>query len=291
MLLAVATAAVAPSGEAAPDCAALFPSARPADMPPDPPALLQALVAPADVDPKGWLVSEKLDGVRGFWDGCVLRSRSGRRIAAPPWFLERLPRIALDGELWMGRGRFEALSAAVRRHRPDDVEWRAIHYMVFEAPGAEGSFAARVERMQRMALASETTAFHVVPQRAIETPDALRSLLDQVVAAGGEGLMLHRADAPYTTGRSPVLLKLKPETDAEALVIGYQPGQGRHGGRLGALRVRDGQGRVFEIGSGFTDAQRRHPVPLGATVTYTYRGRTSTGLPRFATFKRVRDEP
>lgn len=282
---------LAPAVEAASACAAATLPAAPADTPLDAPALLQAQTAPEDLDPQGWLVSEKLDGVRGFWDGCVLRSRSGRRIAAPGWFLERLPPIALDGELWMGRGRFEALSAAVRRHRPDDAEWRAIRYLVFEAPGAEGAFAARVDRLERMARAQTTVGFHVVPQCAVEDADALRVMLDQVVAAGGEGLMLHRADAPYTTGRSPVLLKLKPEEDAEATVIGYQPGQGRHAGRLGALRVRDGWGRVFEIGSGFTDAQRSNPVPIGAIVTYTYRGRTTTGLPRFATFKRVRDEP
>ena len=74
-------------------------------------------------------------------------------------------------------------------------------------------------------------------------------------------------------------------------MIGHQPGQGRHAGRLGALRVRDAQGRGFEIGTGFTDAQREDPVPLGATVTYTFRGRTVTGLPRFASFKRLRADP
>lgn len=256
-----------------------------------PPALLQARTAPADLDPRGWLVSEKLDGVRGFWDGCVLRTRSGRRIAAPAWFLERLPAVPLDGELWMGRGRFDALSAAVRRQQPQEAEWRSIRYMVFEAPGADGPFEARVGRLHALMLGQTAPGFQVVPQRAVGDAAALRVLLEQVVAAGGEGLMLHLADAPYVTGRQPVLLKLKPEQDEEAWVIGHQPGQGRHAGRLGALRVRDAQGRVFEIGTGFTDAQRENPVPLGATVTYTYRGRTGTGLPRFASFKRVRDEP
>ena len=255
------------------------------------PALLQAQTAPADLDPRGWLVSEKLDGVRGFWDGCVLRTRSGRRIAAPAWFLERLPSVALDGELWMGRGRFEAVSAAVRRQRPDEAEWRSIRFMVFEAPGVDGPFEVRVGRLQGLTLGLMAAGFEVVPQRSIGDAAALRLLLDQIVAAGGEGLMLHRADAPYVTGRQAVLLKLKPEEDEEAQVIGHQPGQGRHAGRLGALRVRDAQGRVFEIGTGFTDAQREDPVPLGATVTYTFRGRTVTGLPRFASFKRLRADP
>jgi len=282
---------VAESVAAQSSCAAPSPTSSGVHGSADPPALLQAQNAPSDIDPRGWLVSEKLDGVRGYWDGCVLRSRSGRRIAAPRWFLERLPGVELDGELWMGRGRFDALSAAVRRQRPDDAEWGAIRYMVFEAPGAEGHFAQRVQWLQRLAREQPTAGFHVLAQRTIGTGAALRSLRDQVVAAGGEGLMLHRADAPYTTGRSPVLLKFKPEEDAEATVIGYQPGQGRHVGRLGALRVRDLQGRVFEIGTGFTDEQRTHPAPLGATVTYTFRGRTSTGLPRFASFKRLREEP
>jgi DNA ligase-1 len=60
---------------------------------------------------------------------------------------------------------------------------------------------------------------------------------------------------------------------------------------VGALRVRDAEGRVFRIGSGLTAELRRSPPPLGSRITYRYRGQTSQGLPRFATFWRMRDEP
>jgi DNA ligase-1 len=100
--------------------------------------------------------------------------------------------------------------------------------------------------------------------------------------------MLHRADAIYLTGRSEVLLKAKLWHDAEAVVIAHQPGKGRYRGMLGALRVRTDDGREFSLGTGFSDAQRRSPPPLGATVTYRYRELTAKGLPRFARFWRVR---
>jgi DNA ligase-1 len=103
--------------------------------------------------------------------------------------------------------------------------------------------------------------------------------------------MLHRADAPYVTGRSTVLLKLKPLQDAEAVVLEHLPGRGRHQGRLGASRVRSADGRVFRLGTGLSDALRDASPPVGSMLTYTHRGLTSGGLPRFASFLRLRPAP
>jgi DNA ligase-1 len=47
-------------------------------------------------------------------------------------------------------------------------------------------------------------------------------------------------------------------------------------------------GQRFALGSGLTDAEREKPPPVGAWVSYRYRDRTPSGLPRFATFWRVR---
>ena len=211
-------------------------------------------------------------------------------IAAPNWFLARLPKVALDGELWMGRGQFDALSGAVRRLRPQDAEWRQIRYMVFELPGAAGSFAQRYERLQRLAEPLLWPQLVAVEQFTVASSPALSQRLKAVVHAGGEGLMLHRADAPYTTGRSEVLLKLKPEQDAEAVVVAHLPGKGKHAGRTGALQVRTRDGIEFALGSGLTDEQRLHPPKVGEVVTFTYRGLTPQGVPRFATFLRLRGE-
>ena len=118
---------------------------------------------------------------------------------------------------------------------------------------------------------------------------ALAGWLAEVIAGGGEGLMLHRADAPFVTGRSDALLKLKPWQDAEGVVVAHLPGEGRLTGMMGALEVRLADGRLLRIGTGFTDAQRRAPPAVGRQITFRYRGLTRTGLPRFASFLRVRD--
>lgn len=260
------------------------------DAAPRPPALLLARDGTLDVDPAGWLVSEKYDGVRALWDGRGLRFRSGITIPAPAWFTAALPNVPLDGELWLGRGRFEALAGAVRRQQPRDDEWRAISYRVFELPGAPGDFASRVARLEGVVARSGCAQLVAVEQQALPDRAALRRRFDEVVASGGEGLVLHRADAPYETGRSGALLKLKLVQDADAVVVAHVPGQGRHAGRLGALRVRGEHGGLFSIGTGFADADRAAPPPIGSTVTYTYRGTTAGGTPRFASFLRVRPD-
>lgn len=252
------------------------------------PALLLARTASAGIDPTGYLVSEKYDGVRAFWDGRVLRFRSGAPIAAPDWFTQRLPALPLDGELWLERGRFEALSGLVRRQRADDAAWRGLRYMLFELPGAAGSFAARAQRLQRLVQQAGWAQLVAVEQSAIDTSNELQRRLQQVLHTGGEGLMLHRADAPYHAGRSPALLKLKPQHDAEALVLAHLAGRGKHAGRMGALRVRSEDGVEFQLGTGFSDAERAAPPPPGSWVTFTHRGFTAEGVPRFASFLRLR---
>lgn len=262
-------------------------TAQPGSEPP--PALLLAREAPEGVDPGGYLVSEKLDGVRAIWNGDRLRFRGGGTVAAPAGFLAGLPRgQPLDGELWLARDRFDALSAIVRKEQPQERDWAEVQYRVFELPQADGSFADRVSRLQALAAASARRSWQPVEQAALANERALRERLAEVVAGRGEGLMLHRADAPYRTGRSDVLLKLKPVRDAEAVVVGHTPGRGRFAGQLGALEVRDDAGRVFLVGSGLTEAQRKSPPPLGSVVTYSWRGETATGLPRFPTLLRLR---
>jgi DNA ligase 1 len=237
------------------------------------PAVLLATAAPVGIDPAGYLVSEKYDGVRALWDGTQLRFRSGRVVAAPAWLLAKLPARPLDGELWLGRGRFEALSGIVRKADANDDAWRLLRYMVFELPGAPGSFAERSAQIVRVVDAAAWTGLIAVEHRVVGDRAGLKARLDGVVQQGGEGLVLHRADAPYQTGRSDTLLKLKPLDDAEAVVVAHVAGHGKYDGQLGALRVRTPSGATFLIGTGFT-------------VTYTHRGFTGTGVPRFASFLR-----
>ncbi len=250
---------------------------------------LLASIYTGQVDPALCLVSEKYDGVRALWDGRVLRHRSGREVSAPRSFIASLPEEPVDGELWLGRGRFEALSAIVRTTSPREADWARIRYMVFEMPAGAGSFAERADRLRELVARIGTTQLVAAPQTRVADQAELRSRLASVVAGGGEGLMLHLASAPVASGRSDVLMKLKPHLDAEAVVVALHSGSGKYQGMVGALEVEAPDGRRFLVGSGLSDAQRRDPPRPGQTITYRYRDLTSNGLPRFATYVRRYD--
>lgn len=235
-------------------------------------------------------VSEKLDGVRGRWDGQALWTRGGHRIAAPAWFTAGWPAEPLDGELWLGRGRFDETSALIRRAAPDDPGWRALRFMVFDLPQHPGGFEARWQRLRALLSSTAVAWLQPVAQRRLADADALEAALREVVDGGGEGLMLHHRDAVYRAGRSDGLLKLKPFSDAEARVVGHTPGRGRFTGMLGALVVERPDGLRFRLGSGLDHATRADPPPIGSQVTYRYSGYTARGVPRFARYLRPRHD-
>ena len=240
------------------------------------------------VDVSQYLVSEKLDGVRALWDGKSLRFRSGQPISAPAWFTAKLPATPLDGELWLARGKFDLLSGIVRKEQPVDSEWQSVKYMVFELPAGSGAFAQRSVELKALVQKANQPALIWIEQFKLTSEKALQAKLKEITSQGGEGLMLHKADSPVTVGRSPVLLKLKPVSDAEGIVLAHIPGKGKYQGMLGALRIKTEDGITVNIGTGFTDEQRRNPPAIGSTITYSYRDKTPNGKPRFASFMRVR---
>lgn len=230
------------------------------------------------IDPTGWWMSEKLDGMRAFWDGKELRTRNDKPIYAPEWFMAQMPKnIALDGELWLGRGRFQELISITRRHEPDD-RWQLVTFMAFDAPEAAGTFEERLCCIQENEFLKR-----VIQRQCTGTPHLLRTL-EQVQAVGGEGLMLRAPSSRYECGRSNTLLKVKTFHDAEATVIGYVDGKGKHQGRVGALIMRMSDGKLFEIGTGMSNAERENPPKIGALVTYRYQELTDAGIPRFPIF-------
>jgi DNA ligase-1 len=252
--------------------------------------MVLADVYEAHFDVTRYWVSEKFDGVRAQWDGHTLRFRGGGLVPAPAWFTAHFPAVPLDGELWIARGQFDRLSGTVRRIEPVDAEWRQIRYLIFELPDAAGDFSARIQQMQAYVSHANVPWLQVVEQTRVASHAELKTRLDAITHAGGEGLMLHRADAPYVTGRSDVLLKLKPWLDAEAVVVGYTPGKGKYQGMTGALTVERPDGKRFRIGSGLSDALRRQPPPIGSRITYRYQHLTKNGLPRFARYLRIRED-
>lgn len=255
-----------------------------------PPPLMLAQTYDGEADVSAYWISEKLDGVRGFWDGQRLYSRGGQAIAAPAEFTAGWPAVPMDGELWIGRGRFDETSGIVRRKDGDPLRWRPVRYRVFDLPAHPGRFGERLVELRRLVGSADAPSLQAVEQFRLPDAAALQARLAAIVAAGGEGLMLHRADAYYRSGRTDDLLKLKTHDDAEARVIGYAPGAGKYRGAVGALIVERPDGRRFRIGSGLTDALRGQPPPLGSWVTYRYNGSTGDGLPRFPRYVRVREE-
>lgn len=243
-----------------------------------------------DVDVGNFFVSEKLDGVRGRWDGHRLWARSGAAIEPPAWFTAHWPTVPMDGELWIGRGRFEAISTLVRTPGIGGEGWRQVHFMVFDLPGDPTRFALRVSRMRALIGNARIPWLRAIPQFRLGTQGELDARLNAVVAAGGEGLVLQHRDALYSVGRSDTLMKYKPYDDAEARVVAYTAGQGKYTGQLGALIVARPDGMQFRIGSGFSDAERAKPPPIGSNVTYRYNGLTAKGTPRFARFMRIRHD-
>ena len=256
----------------------------------DAPALLLANVYRPGMRLADYWVSEKYDGVRGYWDGHTLRTRGGETVAAPAWFTAGWPNTPMDGELWAGRGRFSHAQSTVRQQQPDDAAWREMRFMVFDLPAHGGTFDQRLPALNKLVESLDQPWVQAVPQQRVASDAALQKLLLRTVRAGGEGLMLHRGASMYRAGRSDDLIKVKTHEDTEAKVVAHLPGQGRHAGRLGALVVEMPSGQRFRLGAGLTDAERDHPPPVGSWVTYRFRGTHDSGVPRFASFVRVRDD-
>ena len=256
----------------------------------DAPALLLASVYHPGLELQGYWVSEKYDGVRGYWDGQRLRTRGGEPVTPPAWFTAGWPDTALDGELWAGRGRFAQAQSTVRQASAGDAAWQQIRFMAFDMPAHPGSFDARLPVLRSTVARIGQPWLVAAPQQRVASHAALQALLHETVRGGGEGLMLHRGSSLYRAGRSEDLIKLKTHDDTEARVVAHLPGKGKHAGRLGALLVEMPTGQQFRLGTGLSDAERAAPPPIGSWVTYRFRGTHGSGLPRFASFVRARQE-
>jgi DNA ligase 1 len=238
------------------------------------------------LDPRDWWMSEKLDGVRAYWDGKRFLSRLGNLYHAPDWFIAGLPAHPLDGELFLARKAFQKTVAIVRRQDQSDL-WKQIKFLIFDAPAQGGPFEDRLRSLQTL-----TSHPHASLHPHILCKDVahLKAELARIESLGGEGLMLRQPHSLYVAGRSSTLLKVKSFLDDEATVIAHQPGTGKHKGRLGAVVVRLASGKEFSIGTGFSDQERQNPPPIGSTVVFRYQELSDGGVPRFPSFSSVREE-
>ena len=252
------------------------------------PNLILAKHFSGDIQHQGYWLSEKLDGVRCYWNGRKLLTRNGNEIHAPPWFTAQLPRHALDGELWMARGAFQMLTSVVLDKQPHEKLWEQIQFFVFDLPHSNARFEER--QILLSSLVEQTNISHLkyVEQTKVFSTEEIQEKLDDLVSMGAEGVMLRAPNSPYESGRSDYLLKLKPRHDAEARVVAYQAGRGQFEDMLGAIWVETKDGTLFKIGTGFSHEERKNPPPIGSEITFSYQGLTDNGVPRFASYERIR---
>lgn len=251
------------------------------------PPILLAHKWETHIDVSGWWMSEKLDGVRAYWDGERFISRLGNAFVAPDWFVEGLPKTKLDGELWGGRKKFQRTVGIVKRQDKTDA-WKEIRYVVFDAPDHGGLFEERIEHCREVLEGHAWASFH--PHEVARDLAHVREELARVEGLGGEGLMMRKPRSKYEIGRSSTLLKVKTFHDAEARVLDHVAGAGRHKGRLGALLVELPNGTRFNVGTGFSDAEREDPPAIGSIITFRYQELSDGGVPRFPSYVGVRHD-
>ncbi|KAG9084988.1 hypothetical protein FRC07_013489 [Ceratobasidium sp. 392] len=233
-------------------------------------------------DPTGWWMSEKLDGVRVYYDGKKMWSRLGNAFTPPKEFLDRLPKdVTLDGELFGGRGKFQDTVSIVKT--VNSPHWQNITFQVFDIPSRSSEpFEERIAYLKKHL--SKIPQVNVVEHTMCKSRDHLLETLKEVERDGGEGVMMRQPGSEYEGKRSSTLLKVKTFYDGEAEVLGYEPGKGKHKGVTGALKCVMASGKKFSVGSGLSDKQRRAPPKVGAIVTYRFQELTRDGVPRFPTF-------
>lgn len=239
-----------------------------------------------DQDVTGWVMSEKLDGVRGYWNGKVLLTRQNHQLFPPDYFLENFPPFPIDGELFSERGKFEEISSITRSL--SDKGWHKLKLYVFDVPHAKGDLFQRLQLLQEYLAKYPSPYIEIIQQLPIENKQAIGKFLDQIEKLGGEGVVVRNPKASYTTGRSSQILKVKRAQDEECTVVAHHQGKGQFHNVMGSLSCENHRG-VFKIGSGFSLAERANPPPIGSVITYKYRGETAKGKPKFATYWRQRE--
>jgi DNA ligase-1 len=245
---------------------------------------MEPLVYKEGIDLSGWLMSEKLDGVRAYWDGKRLLSKNGIPFNPPGTFTENFPNFEVEGELWAGRGTFEKTVSIVKQKDPH-VGWLELKFAIFDVPKATGGFEHRLNKAKLWFGRHPSEFAFIIEHKPVTSEEYLQNELQMIEKVGGEGIILRKSGSPYTPGRSKDLLKLKSYSDMEAVVVGHLGGEGRNAGRMGALLAELPHDKTrFKIGSGFSDKVRENPPPVGTVITFKYYGFYKSGIPRFPSY-------
>ena len=267
-----------------------------------------------DVNITSWCMSEKLDGVRAYWNGEKLISRNGKVFPAPAFFTKAFPKTELDGELWSKRGDFSNVSSIVNTRKLDsriksendgvvkpendgvmmpenettsvildsdrESRWTQLTYNIFEVPNAVGNLTQRLSKVK------ESKYLRIIKQIKVKNKTHLNDFLKEIEKKGGEGVVVRDGSLTYYTGRNNNALKVKSYIDEECEVVGYNRGNGKYKSVMGSLLCKMKNDKVIKIGTGFKEKQRVNPPNIGDIITFKYYGLTSLGNPRFPIFLR-----
>ena len=235
----------------------------------------------------GWLMSEKLDGIRGFWDGQKFLTRSGNKLNPPDWFIKNYPPFALDGELWTRQNDFKNISSIVRTKNPDK-RWKLITHNIFEVPNQQGGLLERLSILDAYLQHNPVAHLKVLKQTPIKNKPQLENFLSAVISQQGEGVVVRNPDSLYATGRLDSALKVKRYFDAECTVIKILPGKGKYLNKMGSVLCQTSAGKQLKIGSGFKDKDRANPPIIGSKITFKYYGFTGKGNYKYSVYLRIR---
>ncbi len=237
-----------------------------------------------DQNTTNWVMSEKLDGIRAYWDGNQLLSRNGKKIHAPQWFIKDYPSFKIDGELWTKRDDFENISSIVRDKIPGK-NWSQIKHYIFEVPNAKGDLFQRLEKVK----AYENDYILVLPQILIKNKQHQKDYLNEVEEKKGEGIVVRNPNALYINKRTYQALKVKNFKDTECKITGFTKGKGKYLDKVGAIICQLQNQITFKIGSGMDDKFRNNPPKVGTKITFKYQNLTKYGKPRFPVYLRIRE--
>lgn len=240
-------------------------------------------------DVSGWLMSEKMDGVRAYWDGKKLISRNGIEFSAPTWFTEGFPPFAVDGELWSKRGDFENIISIVKKKEPHDG-WKNIAFYAFDVPHENGGLIQRLVKLEYYLKLNQADYLKIAKQITCKNEEHLKSFLQEIEKGGGEGVVVRSPDSKYIAKRDPNSLKVKNFHDAECEVVEHHKGEGKYKNSFGSLTCRNDEGVFFDIGSGFNEVDRKNPPAIGSKITYKFQEITKGGKPRFPVYMRLKEE-
>ena len=232
---------------------------------------------------KDWFMSEKLDGIRAYWDGKDLYTKNGNKIYAPSWFLEKFPKFELDGELWSKRDDFENIQNIVLDINPSS-KWKELTYNIFEVPNSKGDFEERLSIIKNYLNKNPNNYIKIIPQIICENQEHLESYLQELLNKKAEGIIIKNPNINYFAGRSEEVLKVKKFEDMEGEIIGHN----YKDNKFKSLKVKIENNVIFNLGGGFSDNERLNPPKTGDIVTFKYYGFTKNAKPKFASFLRVR---